>query len=1459
MEQRSTLKLKQNVTSLFLLFFALTGFNSAQAQSGQQCFIKSSDPATVNAKITWTYNASDQTYTIRTTFSKGFVDNTYGTNAVGWSSGHKFNDLVGSDHVQLALYDNSGAKKMEFKIDYISASKNTASGYETLGVTGGDGKMLTGNASDVVSVNTAMNDNFNKYGYVLTANSPATDANYTPNATYPNWIYDVWYEVKVKASAFGASGFGSPAITSVHASPSKTGNNSETVIPGSCPGTMKLGNLIFDDKNENGMLDAGETGISGMVINLYKDADGNNSPDGAVVASTTSDANGNYYFSNLDEGKYLVGVMKSNGYSMSGTSMQSSSPDFNLDNDNNGVNDAGNEIRTNFITLTKGNEPSENSNSNFTLDIGLHKVSSGPNGGELCFASPANASCVNARAQYSINPSNNTVTIRVIFSRCFVDNTYGTNAVGWSKGHKFGDLTGSDHVELALFDGQGTKKMDFKIDYLSASSAAPSGYKSLGVSGGDGKMILGSASDVVSTKTAMDANFNDFGYVLTTNSPATDANYTPNATYPNWIYDVWYEATVKLSAFGTAGFGNIDIASVHASPSKTGNNTENVDPVDCPKQLRLGNQVFKDLNNNGVKDAGEPGMNGVTVKLYADGNADNSVDGAAIATTTTSGDGNYSFSGLAAGNYIVGVTIPGGYQKGDVGVANANNDVDNDNNGVNTAGAELRSNYISLSVLGEPTSDGDDNNSNMTLDFGLKVQVASGLNLGNAVWNDQNDNGIKDAGEPGMNGLTVKLYKDVNGDNRPDGAAIGTTTTNPSGVYNFTNLDEGRYIVGVVLPFGYMGAVATSTSLSPDNNVDNDNNGIITMDNDEVFTYGITLSANGEPTNDGDGANGNLTLDIGLEACGGLIIGDYVWDDTNGNGVQDADEYGIGGVQVTLTLPDGSIQVTTSDADGYYYFQNLPDGTYNVCFQTPAGYRPTVANAGPDDRDSDPVNGCTNVTISGPVGTTKLDAGFTQVKLNLGNRVFQDKNENGVWDAGEPGIQGLTVRLYRDNNKDNSPDGAAIATQTTDSNGNFNFTNLSEGNYLVSVQLVPNVWANGPILTSGTNPNNDVDNDNNGVINFNNEVFSFYITLTAGGEPTNDGDGADGNQTLDFGLITCPPPPATVNLGNKIWNDVNNNGRMEADEPGIGNLKVRLYEDANGDNMPDGPAIDSVFTSGAGVYGFSNLDNGKYIVGVVFSSTAYGKATGPVGTGANPDNDIIDDNNGVNLAGNSEVRTNAISLEAGTEPINDGDGANGNLTLNIGLLEKSGGPLPVTLVQFNGTGAGSKAILNWKVTNETAMLNYVVERSTDGITFSDAGTVTSLNSGQMQDYSLTDVNTNNAAVVYYRLRSVAQNARTVYSNIVAIRFGAVKGFLSLYPNPVNSYVVVNMTVTEQTKGTLRIMNAAGQVVLTKQLNLAEGSNAITVHDLNRLVNGAYYVSVGLASGEVYGEPILIKR
>jgi large repetitive protein len=217
-------------------------------KGGKICWVSPSNPVGVNAITEWWYiDSVNNTVTIRATFSKGFVDNTYGTNAVGWPNGQSFDKLVGSDRIRMSLINGGGSKSLEFELDYIDEDPSAPSGYSSLGIWGGEGKMLSGSSSFVLNALSSLDVNLNTYGYNLTVNSPQTDNQYTPNPTYPNWIYDVWYEVTVSLDAFGASGFGQPLITYIHASPSKTGNNTEVVEPGPCPGECPLPIALFDE------------------------------------------------------------------------------------------------------------------------------------------------------------------------------------------------------------------------------------------------------------------------------------------------------------------------------------------------------------------------------------------------------------------------------------------------------------------------------------------------------------------------------------------------------------------------------------------------------------------------------------------------------------------------------------------------------------------------------------------------------------------------------------------------------------------------------------------------------------------------------------------------------------------------------------------------------------------------------------------------------------------------------------------------------------------------------------------------------------------------------------------------------------------------------------------------------------------------------------------------------------
>ncbi|MEX1021138.1 MAG: SdrD B-like domain-containing protein, partial [Litorilinea sp.] len=491
-------------------------------------------------------------------------------------------------------------------------------------------------------------------------------------------------------------------------------------------------------------------------------------------------------------------------------------------------------------------------------------------------------------------------------------------------------------------------------------------------------------------------------------------------------------------------------------------------------------------------------------------------------------------------------------------------------------------------------------------DYRVTIGAPETLCLGNLVFNDSANNGLFDPSDDfGINDVLVSLYNDVDGDGvrtPADGAAIQTTTTSDGGFYQFCNLPPDDYIVeldssnfepsgGVLERFSSSlsrPGTESDTIIDPDNNVDNDDNGIQQQSPKRVSSQAVTLALGDEPTDDGDAdANTNLTIDFGLYNAG---IGDLVFSDNDGDGI----------------------------------------------------YEPGDGEAGIED-----------------------------VLLNL----YRDDGDTpGVFDPGD----------------------TLLLTTTTGSEGLYTFPFLQPGEYIVQVDednFNPSQPLAGLVSSPGApDPNNDVNNDDNGapLPSPLNGVAGAPLTLTSGGEPTDDGDGDEfTNLTYDFGFMPL------LTLGNRVWLDngsggsMADNGAMDGDEPGIGGVVLRLLDGAGNPVLDgDGQAI-ATTTTANGCYLFNGLLSGDYIVEVVaenfqdnqpLANLTSSRGNSTNGNAPDPDSDMDMDDNGNDSLVNGSVRSGVVIISLGDEPTGEADAniagcsssafdENSNLTVDFGFFQ----------------------------------------------------------------------------------------------------------------------------------------------------------------------------------------------
>ncbi|MBM0106000.1 carboxypeptidase regulatory-like domain-containing protein [Steroidobacter sp. S1-65] len=594
--------------------------------------------------------------------------------------------------------------------------------------------------------------------------------------------------------------------------------------------------------------------------------------------------------------------------------------------------------------------------------------------------------------------------------------------------------------------------------------------------------------------------------------------------------------------------------------------------------------VFRDFNRDGVQQAGDTAIENVTITLR---DASNNV----VATTTTAADGSYMIAGIPAGNYTVVETQPAGY-----------------------GSAATSPDTVAVVV---PT------NGVVTASFADTLSTLAG-----AVYIDLNSNGVRDAGEAGIASITVTLT----GTDASGASVSRSVGTDSTGAFMFIDLltptAAGYTLTQPTQPSAFADGLDTAGTAG--GSVAND-----------VIT-GIHLAVNTDATGYwfGEGAS---------------TIGGVVFKDVNANGTRDGGDTPIANVVIVARdVSNTVVATTTTDASGAYTFVGLPAGNYTIEETQPAGYGSSTPNS---------------VSVTVNVGSSAT-ADFGETTSSIAGFVWTDTNNNGVRDAGEPPIAGVAIALT---GTDASGASISLAT-TTDATGAFQFVDLLSGTYSLS-ETQPAAYADGMDVagTAGGTVGNDVisaialpagtdatgyafaemgqavvgrvwrDSDRDGVLGSSEAgIAAVTITLRSNGSiiatTTTDADGnysfvnipagqytVEETQPAGYGsstpdsvnveLIAGVVAP-NVNFGDtvgsivgRVYNDANNNGRIDAGEPGIADVAIQLTgTDARGNNV-----LLSASTDRDGRYRFDDVVGGTYAL-TETQPTGYQDGTNTAGT-----------------------------------------------------------------------------------------------------------------------------------------------------------------------------------------------------------------------------------------------------
>lgn len=306
-----------------------------------------------------------------------------------------------------------------------------------------------------------------------------------------------------------------------------------------------------------------------------------------------------------------------------------------------------------------------------------------------------------------------------------------------------------------------------------------------------------------------------------------------------------------------------------------------------PPPASISGTVWNDLDADKVKESNEAFVPNITI--YNDANNNSKLDAGEMSTVTDS-LGAYRFSNLAAGSYKIRQVLQSGWMQ---------------TSPANGYGWTITL-ATSQALFGQ----------NFGTKQGVSLPPPAGGSISGTVWNDLDGDGVKDANELGLSGITV--YNDANNNSKLD-TGEKTTATDSSGAYQFTGLSSGSYKIREVLQGGWI-------QTTPAKN----------------YGWSIALATNQVLTGRNFGTEaGNVSPPSGK-------ISGTIFNDLDGDGVKDSNEIGVGaGWTVYIDLDNDSVLdsnevSTTTDGNGAWTLSGLAAGTYKVRQVLQTGWKQTT-------------------------------------------------------------------------------------------------------------------------------------------------------------------------------------------------------------------------------------------------------------------------------------------------------------------------------------------------------------------------------------------------------------------------------------------------------------------------------------------------------------------------------------